>query len=173
MQGTGGAARFLAAIAKDIKPAVAARYRIDPSQQMLFGHSFGGLFVLYAMTHDPTLFTHWVAASPSIWFEDRLIAADAMREQLRARLRTISPAAKKRVLLTVGQFEQAADPDFPPPALQVLIERQQIGNAQEYGRWLNSVDGIEAEVHIIANEDHMSVASSAGSRAIRFLFRTR
>lgn len=46
---------------------------IDPDRQSLFGHSFGGLFVLYSLFTRPSAFTTWIAASPSIYWENRTI----------------------------------------------------------------------------------------------------
>lgn len=45
----GGAAQFLTFIEDTLKPQIVARYDIDPEREALFGHSFGGLFTLYAL----------------------------------------------------------------------------------------------------------------------------
>ncbi|WP_258286092.1 alpha/beta hydrolase-fold protein, partial [Escherichia coli] len=61
---TGGADAFLHFVTTTLRSAVAQRCRVDPARQALFGHSFGGLFVLYALAHRPDAFSHWIAASP-------------------------------------------------------------------------------------------------------------
>ncbi|WP_397448506.1 alpha/beta hydrolase [Pseudomonas sp. NA-150] len=64
-----GSANFLQLIQTRIKRLVETQYPVDPTQQMLWGHSFGGLFVLYALLENPGAFQTWVAASPSLWFQ--------------------------------------------------------------------------------------------------------
>ena len=40
--------------------------RVDPSRRTLWGHSFGGLFTLYALLARPGSFARYAAISPSI-----------------------------------------------------------------------------------------------------------
>ncbi|MGH7006485.1 MAG: alpha/beta hydrolase, partial [Alphaproteobacteria bacterium] len=70
---TGGAEAFLEFIEAGIKPLVERLCPIDRDRQSLFGHSFGGLFALYGLFTRPSAFTTWIAASPSIYWEDRVI----------------------------------------------------------------------------------------------------
>lgn len=60
---------FLELIESSIKREVQGRYSVDRSRQMLWGHSFGGLFVLYALLEKPEAFQTWYAASASLWFQ--------------------------------------------------------------------------------------------------------
>ncbi len=64
----GGAAAFYQVIAQRIKPEVQRRTRIDTTQQSLWGHSLGGLFVLSTLYTHPTAFQHYISASPSLWW---------------------------------------------------------------------------------------------------------
>lgn len=52
-----------------IKPEVQAHYAIDLNRQTLWGHSFGGLFVLSALLERPDAFQTWIAASASLWYQ--------------------------------------------------------------------------------------------------------
>jgi len=102
----GGADGFLDFLAGDLRKAVAARVPIDTSQQALFGHSLGGLFVLHALFTHPDTFQSYVAASPSIWWGDRAILVEMERY-----LRRASPHdSSRRLLLTVGGSEQTVQP---------------------------------------------------------------
>ncbi|WP_244642325.1 alpha/beta hydrolase [Phyllobacterium sp. 628] len=67
---TGGAEEFLTFIEDQIKPMIEASVPIDRNRQAIFGHSFGGLFVLYSLFTRPSAFTTWIAASASIYWED-------------------------------------------------------------------------------------------------------
>ena len=60
---------FLELIETAIKPEVQGHYRVDPQRQTLWGHSFGGLFVLYALLRAPEAFQTWIAASASLWYQ--------------------------------------------------------------------------------------------------------
>ena len=74
----GGADAFLAFIATDVKPLIESELAIDRGRQALFGHSFGGLFVLHVLFTRPESFQSYVAASPSItWGEPAITAAEA------------------------------------------------------------------------------------------------
>ncbi|MDR0440819.1 MAG: prolyl oligopeptidase family serine peptidase [Candidatus Accumulibacter sp.] len=71
----GGAEVFRDFLAGRLKPAVEARLdalgrRIDPSRQGLWGHSYGGLFVLYVLLTHPADFQEYYAVSPSLWWRD-------------------------------------------------------------------------------------------------------
>lgn len=68
----GEAPKFFAFLKDELLPWVESRYRVaGPQGRALFGHSLGGLFVLYAVTrHERAgLFTGYVAASPSIFWD--------------------------------------------------------------------------------------------------------
>ncbi|MCC7131686.1 MAG: alpha/beta hydrolase [Gemmatimonadales bacterium] len=60
----GGAPRFLAFIAEDIRGQLAREYRMA-DDHTLFGHSGGGLFCAYALTARPSTFQRYVCGSPS------------------------------------------------------------------------------------------------------------
>ncbi|GFE90518.1 alpha/beta hydrolase [Steroidobacter agaridevorans] len=169
--GTGGAEAFLRFIENELKPDVAARFKIDNTRETLFGHSYGGLFTLYALINSPGLVDNFVAASPSIWFESRMMQKDNVRGRLEPKLQTqqVTP----RVLITVGEYEQAADPDFPSVHGQgsnadILKERQQVDNAREFADYLSKLKGIEAKFVMFPGEDHGTVIPAAISRGVRF-----
>lgn len=65
--GGGGQSEFLDFILTTLKPLIKERFG-SPKREMLFGHSFGGLFVLYALSYSGGSFSHYVCASPSLWW---------------------------------------------------------------------------------------------------------
>jgi len=60
---------FLELILTTIKPRVQAHYSVDLQRQTLWGHSFGGLFTVYALLQHPEAFQTWIAASASLWYQ--------------------------------------------------------------------------------------------------------
>ncbi len=65
---SGGAARFLQFIHQELIPLIEAEYRADPADRTLMGHSWGGLFALYTLFHQPSLFQRYVVVSPELTF---------------------------------------------------------------------------------------------------------
>ncbi|MFC4311505.1 alpha/beta hydrolase [Steroidobacter flavus] len=169
--GTGQAESFLRFIENELKPEVASRFKIDTTRETLFGHSFGGLFTLYALINSPGLVDNFVAASPSIWYEGRMMQKANVRGRLEPKVQTqqVTP----RVLITVGEYEQTPDPDFPAMQGQgsnpeILKERQQVDNAREFADYLSKIGGVEAKFVMFPGEDHGTVIPSAISRGVRF-----
>lgn len=65
---SGGASNFITFIEKELKPYVDSTYPTD-TMSTIIGHSTGGLFVLYAYTHHPDIFDHYLAIDPSLWWD--------------------------------------------------------------------------------------------------------
>lgn len=65
----GGAEQFWLFIEQVIKPKVAEHVTIDSTRQSLWGHSFGGLFVLHTLFNHPASFQTYIAADPSLWWQ--------------------------------------------------------------------------------------------------------
>jgi len=70
---SGGAAAFLAFLENDIIPYIDRTYRTQPADRGLLGHSYGGLFALYALEERPGLFQRIVAASPVAGYDHELL----------------------------------------------------------------------------------------------------
>lgn len=66
----GGAAPFLKLVQTQIRPAVEARVKLNPQAQTLWGHSYGGLFVLYTLLNAPSAFNRYIAADPALWHQN-------------------------------------------------------------------------------------------------------
>lgn len=63
---SGGAGNFLQFIQHELIPMIEAEYRADPTDRTLMGHSWGGLFALYALFAQPHLFQRCVAGSADL-----------------------------------------------------------------------------------------------------------
>ncbi len=65
----GGDAAFLDFLRTQFQPFVESRVAVDPAQRALWGHSYGGAFVLFALFAEPTAarsYSAYLAADPSI-----------------------------------------------------------------------------------------------------------
>jgi predicted alpha/beta superfamily hydrolase len=69
----GGADIFAELIETQIKPKVETLAKINKQQQTIWGHSYGGLFVLNTLLKHHEMFQNYVAADPSFWWQDGVI----------------------------------------------------------------------------------------------------
>ncbi len=162
---TGGAEAFLDFIQQELEPAISREFAVDHDRTALFGHSFGGLFVLYALLTRPALVRSYVAASPSIWF-----APDDLRGRLAAF--AICQRLRPRVLITVGGLEQVeVSGDNASDDYGSWIRRNRmVDNAREFAAALTQAIDVPLDVsfRIFEDENHASVVPSAISLALRF-----
>ncbi|MFW6573127.1 alpha/beta hydrolase-fold protein [Acinetobacter baumannii] len=96
----GGADQFIAFLNNELKPEIAKQFPINSQQQSLYGHSFGGLFVLYHFFQKPTAFQRYFAASPSLWFDQGMLFREL--EQWQSQKQTVFPM----LMTTAGTHEQ-------------------------------------------------------------------
>jgi predicted alpha/beta superfamily hydrolase len=86
----GGADNFIAFLRDELMPHVDASFRTN-GHTILVGHSFGGLFAVHALVHEPELVDSWIAISPSLFWDDQMLVEQAEvffeeRDELRASL---------------------------------------------------------------------------------------
>jgi uncharacterized protein len=63
----GGSAAFRRFIRDELLPTINARYRTT-QERSIVGESLAGLFAVETLLLDPTLFTHYIALDPSLWW---------------------------------------------------------------------------------------------------------
>lgn len=142
-------------------PWLEARQGAAFSEVGLFGHSYGGLFALYKLLHQPGRFDAFFSISPSLWWADGWLL-----EQLPG---AAERCAGRTVFLGIGAEERALPSD----------DAQRLALHQErdlQGRFACLVAELQAQqmcftAETFAGEDHGSVLYPAISRAIRWLMR--
>jgi predicted alpha/beta superfamily hydrolase len=178
----GGADALLSVIQDELKPAVEEAFRIDPARQALFGHSYGGLFVLHALFTRPQAYSTWLAASPSIWRG----GAQLLREAEEFMAHPPPPGPPPRLLITFGELEgrtrpsvaagvdgqPPAGPGAPPPAAPDGQRRVMADNVRRMAARLDTMAGRFGEVAVqeFVGETHGSVRAAAAGRAVPFAF---
>jgi predicted alpha/beta superfamily hydrolase len=65
---TGGADKFLAYIKDELIPYVDKHYPSN-GDNTLWGHSLGGMFVIYALLKEPGIFKAYIGVDPSLWWD--------------------------------------------------------------------------------------------------------
>ena len=164
---TGGIDDLLRTIERDVKPRIAAMVPIDPSRQLLFGHSLGGLAVLRAFLTDPSAYSSYVAASPSIWWNDRALLKGLPGFAERAGDGRLSA----RLLLTAGA-EERATPVTIPGRGEVLLPDvvDDITRFAEEVRRLTESGGVTVETVVFPHQGHGLAPWPSIGRAIGFAF---
>jgi predicted alpha/beta superfamily hydrolase len=168
----GGLDAYLDMIENDALPAVAARCAIDHQRMAIFGHSMGGLAVLYALFTRPAMLKSWLAISPAIhWNARELLSHESgFADALRAG--GIAP----RLYIGVGELEQAPRTTLPAGShasvadinAAIAAERY-VDDAAELAARLQALPGPPGYrvVHAcLSGETHMSVPFAALGAAL-------
>lgn len=112
---------FFNFIEHDLKPQVQQRFAVDVTQQALFGHSLGGLFVMHAYLHHPSSFNKFIAASPSVWFNDFELVS-LQRAWLEARTEGPETPRVTPLMVTFGSLENNGPSSRPQSETQLFRE---------------------------------------------------
>ncbi len=100
---SGNGPKFLSFIKNELVPMIDSRYRTDKKDRTLMGSSFGGLFTLYALFDETSLFNRYILTSPYLGWDNRAI--DSFEKQY----------ASKRADIPVRVFiaEGGLEPNVP------------------------------------------------------------
>ncbi len=170
---TGGLDAYLAMLLQEVRPMIGRLAPIDLSQQVLLGHSLGGLAVLRQFLRDPQSYSGYVSSSPSIWFKDRAVLAD--EADLPRRLAALASAPA--LLLTVGSTEDDAPKlpaGYPMGQDAANAESRKMGmvsNLVALGKRLADVPRLRVQTVVFDGEDHAGVVPAAISRGLRVMLR--
>ncbi|WP_244493848.1 alpha/beta hydrolase [Aureimonas sp. AU4] len=170
---TGGADGFRRFVETDVLDAVARLAPIDPARRTLFGHSFGGLFALHALFSGTGAFSRFVAASPTIYWEDGVLL-DAEE-----RFRTRSAREGTVVHLSAGEYEGDALAPFQYGREDTEKRRaaarsvRTLDLTRAMAARLAKLPGLRVECETYPGETHMTMLPVSVSRAVRVAFEAR
>jgi hypothetical protein len=163
----GGADRFLDFIETELLPQLAQLFRIDPEALTLFGHSYGGLFTLHALTRRPRLFARYWASSPSLWYADHF-----PRRTFVQRLAQLErPATARRLHVCTGLLEQQGDPQRSAERNARLLANRMVDNARELVTGLRREwPALQLSHAELAGHDHGAMFMHSASEVLEFAF---
>ena len=147
-KGSGDGPKFLNFLRTDVIPLMEENYRGDPTHRILGGHSLGGLFTLYAMFTDPSLFWGYLAGSPAIPWDNNFTIR---QEEAFAKGHKDLPV---RLFLAVGGAEPLVTPD---------VSFIRTFSARNY-------NSLHWDGRVIEGERHSGVKPEFYNRGLRFLF---
>ncbi|WP_161956904.1 alpha/beta hydrolase [Sphingosinithalassobacter portus] len=150
---SGGGPDFLKMIETEAMPLIAARFRVDPAQRTLTGHSFGGLFASWALQARPDLFDRYLIVSPSLWYRDQWLI-----DRETAGAVTALPRAT-RVWMGVGAWEELTG----HPMVSQLARFADLLEARRDPL-------LTVEHKVFGDETHASIFPCAFSTGIRHLY---
>jgi len=99
----GGSAAFRRFIRDELFPMVKARYRTT-DERSIVGESLAGLFIVETFLEEPTLFAHYIALDPSLWWNGGAVVYSAP-----ARL-TKHPVGTRSIYLASSNVPEIAGP---------------------------------------------------------------
>jgi predicted alpha/beta superfamily hydrolase len=111
-QSSGGADKFLDFLKNELVPYINSRYH-STGENILFGHSFGALFVMYALLKEPGVFKSYIGADPSFWWGN-----GNMEKLAKEKLPTLSDLS--RTLFLTGREGQGLVEMRIPPMDSIL-----------------------------------------------------
>ena len=91
----GSSSQFRAFIRDEVMPVVEKSYRVT-AENSVIGESLAGLFIVETYLREPALFDNYAAISPSLWWDDGRLAAEATQ------LMAGRPAAGPAFYLTIA-----------------------------------------------------------------------
>ncbi len=167
----GGAFAFQDLIERRIKPEVEKRARIDRSQQALWGHSLGGLFVLSSLYTRPAAFQYYLAASPSLWWSQGAPLGD-MEQQFTQN----QHGQGARVWVMLGGAERIGDRgkrDMGNP--RVVAHLRRIGGASpdaamQLAKRLGQLSGLEVQYREFPGLGHGPMLQASLQAALSALY---
>jgi uncharacterized protein len=81
---TGGSAKFITFIEKELQPFIQKKYKVG-AEKTIIGQSLGGLLAAEILLKQPSLFTTYIIVSPSLWWDNESLlraAPELMRGKL-------------------------------------------------------------------------------------------
>ncbi len=149
----GGAAQFLDRLTGPLRRTAEEGIAVDPARRTLWGHSFGGLFTLYAMLARPGAFGRYASISPSIWWDEPLIRRVAAKAPA---MQTPPP-----LLVALGDREKRSGSDGPPPDGPAPATMAFIADLARH-------PGLAPQVHVLPGYIHIQTLAGSFPLALPF-----
>ncbi len=148
--GSGRAPQFLSFIKDELIPFVEAEYNADPTGRTLMGSSYGGLFTVYALLHEPDLFARYVAPSSAFHWDNGVIFK---YEEALAQKRSDLPI---KLYMTAGEQEGAG-------MIDPMFKLKKVLDSRNY-------PSLKVDATVVQGARHSSVKPESFMRGMRYVF---
>ncbi|EOH9152632.1 alpha/beta hydrolase, partial [Campylobacter jejuni] len=136
----GGSKEFRNFLITQLIPYINKMYPIDFSHQILFGHSFGGLFAIDTLLYDSKIFSHYFIISPSLWWDNSEFLPNIIKLQ-----------TCPKIYIGLGSLETNSS----------IIKGVTKLNAQKLSEKISKETNCKTHFKLFKNETHGSVISKA------------
>lgn len=144
---SGGSADFRKVVLEQIAPWVETQAQVDAQHVGLWGHSYGGLFVLDTLLNS-SYFSHYFAASPSLTWADNRMLNKVLNSQV--------PYAKnKRLLLMEGDVVAGEG-----EKISTHFDQQSILNNRKIAHYLDE-QNVKSKLMVYPNQSHGAMFNMA------------
>ena len=144
----GNAPKFLEFIKKELIPFIDTRYRTKKDDRTLMGSSLGGLFTLYTLFQETSLFNRYVLTSPAIGWDDEVIES------------YVKNYAPKKSQLPVRLFMAVGGLEGNETAFEKFAGRLKA----------KKLEGLEIETRVLEGSGHSGGKAEGYSRGLQFVF---
>ena len=143
----GNAPKFLKFIKDELIPFIQSKYRVDKNDRTLMGSSMGGLFTIYTLLNQTSIFNKYVCTSPVVtWDHDLLFKMEKKYAENNSKLPV-------KLYMAVGGYE-----NIKP--LEKFAEQIKEGK----------FEGLKFRSKVIEGMGHSGGKSEGFSRGIQFVF---
>lgn len=145
---TGGAPQFSNFLEFGLFPYIENKFRIDPADRAIYGHSYGRLFGSYVLLNKPHLFNRYLLLGPSLWYKDKLLVKEAAEKSLEV-------SKKTKLYIASGEFDLRIK-DYQEEFLQHIREKE--------------VPNVEIKSEVMENETHRTIFGVGFTNGLRFIY---
>lgn len=136
---TGGSAKFIAFLEKELQPFIDKHYRTNTSRSII-GQSLGGLLATEVLLRKPGLFNRYLIVSPSLWWDHESLLS----------IRPEAVPEKTTVYIAVGKEGKAMEKD-----------------ARQLADKLGKNPALSVDFTYFPGEDHATILHEAVYKAFR------
>lgn len=147
---SGHAKEYTAFLAEQVIPLMQKKYRVDMTNKIFVGHSFGGLLGCYILVNRPDVFDHYIIGSPSLWYDNKVIF------EMEKKYAEKHNALNAHVMIYVDDNEGS------------LTDQKMANNVREFEKVLRSRNyaGLRIQTEVIKGENHHSVFPGLVSKGL-------
>lgn len=153
---TGGAPKFLRFVKEELMPFIKKNLRTT-NDAAFAGFSYGGLFGLYALFHEPNLFQRYIIGSPWVT-HDSLVTF-----KYESKYASTHADLSARVFMSVGGLEETVGKVTEPGLVTDIKLLADILQKRHY-------PNLHLRTHVFEGETHLSCAAATMSRGLRVIY---
>ena len=149
--------KFLSFIEQELDPLIREKYEVSPEKAVLIGHSYGGLFGLYALFRQSPAFDSYILGSPGAVLENDPVF-DVESERYAQ-----GGALAGDVYMCIGEYEQ---PDSGTHYATLGKNNHKLANILQQ----RDYPDLNWSMEVLPGETHAGVPGPAFARGLRRLF---